>query len=123
MSMQAASAAGGPPKRSHHKRMLTAAQIDGRTRAGVRLRQIVSELSGGLKNISPVRRAAIERAAMACVIAEDLAARQLAGLPVNMDEVLRADGVARRAVAAIKAERPSGAGNGGLKPLQWPVLK
>jgi hypothetical protein len=122
METQAATAAGGPPKRSHHKRLLTAAQLDGRTRAGLRVRQIVSELSGGLKNISPVRRAAIERAAMACVIAEDLAARKLAGLPVNMDELLRADGVARRAVAAIKAE-PAEAQNGGLKPLKWPVIK
>jgi hypothetical protein len=43
---------------------------------------------------------------MLTAIAEDLAARQLAGLPVTLDEVLRAEGVARRSVQAILANRP-----------------
>jgi hypothetical protein len=54
-----------------------------------------------------VQLQAVERAAVLCAIAEDLATRRLAGQQVPMDEVLRAEGVARRAVRAIVAERPA----------------
>jgi hypothetical protein len=52
-----------------------------------------------------MQRAQIERAAMFTAIAEDLAARQLAGSRVCLDEVLRAEGVSRRAVAAVLASK------------------
>jgi len=53
---------------------------------------------------------------MLTAIAEDLAARQLAGLSVCLDEVLRAEGVARRAVAGVLATKPE------PKPAERPAL-
>jgi hypothetical protein len=53
---------------------------------------------------------------MLTAIAEDLAARQLAGLSVCLDEALRAEGVARRAVAAVLATKPE------PKPAERPGL-
>jgi hypothetical protein len=104
-------------KRSHHRRALTANEIDGRTHAGVRLRKIAAELAAGFDTVTPVRRAAIQRAALLCVIAEDLAARCLAGFPVSMDELLRAEGCAKRAVADIQAAWPER--NGEREPEGW----
>jgi len=69
---------------------------------------------GGNVTLAPLQ--AIERAAMLCAIAEDLAAPQLAGLSVTLDEVLRAEGTARRSVAAILANRPE------PKPAERPGL-
>ena len=127
MSVQIA-AGSLPHRRGRYRRktaeradLLTVRNIDGRSRAGLRVRSIVAELESRFDEITPLRRAAIERAATLCVIAEDLAARQLAGLEVSLDEVLRAEGVARRAVRAIVAERPAQARESasGLAPLKW----
>ena len=92
--------------RSHSRlgrlKLKTVADLDGRTRAARRARAVVAELVkalGGPDAVSPGQRQACERAGMLTAIAEDLAARQLAGLPVTLDEVLRA-GVARRSVQA-----------------------
>jgi hypothetical protein len=109
------------PKRPHSRmrrlHLRTMHDIDRRSRAYRRVRAVVVELTqavGG--NVSPAQRQAIERAAMLCAIADDLAARQLAGLSVTLDEVLRADGTARRAVRAILANRPE------PKPTERPGL-
>jgi hypothetical protein len=53
-----------------------------------------------------VQRQAIGRAAMLCAIAEDAVARRLAGQPIPISDVLRAEGVAKRAVKVVLAERP-----------------
>src|SRR5262245_2083785 len=98
-------------------KLKTVADLDGRTRAARRAKAIVAELvqaMGG--NVTLAQLQAIERAAMLCAIAEDLAARQLAGLSVTLDEVLRAEGTARRSVAAILANRPE------PKPTERPGL-
>src|SRR5262245_46810346 len=86
--------------RSHSRlgrlKLKTVADLDGRTRAARRARAVVAELVkalGGPDAVSPGQRQACERAGMLTAIAEDLAARQLAGLPVTLDEVLRAEGV------------------------------
>jgi hypothetical protein len=99
------------PKRPHSRmrrlHLRTMHDIDRRSRAYRRVRAVVVELTqavGG--NVSPAQRQAIERAAMFTAIAEDLAARQLAGLSVCGDELFRAEGVARRAVQAILVNRP-----------------
>ena len=99
--------------RSHSRlgrlKLKTVADLDGRTRAARRARAVVAELVkalGGPDAVSPGQRQACERAGMLTAIAEDLAARQLAGLPVTLDEVLRAEGVVRRSVQAILANRP-----------------
>ena len=109
--------------RSHSRlgrlKLKTVADLDGRTRAARRARAVVAELVkalGGPDALSPGQRQACERAGMLTAIAEDLAARQLAGLPVTLDEVLRAEGVARRSVQAILANRPA------PKPTERPGL-
>jgi hypothetical protein len=43
---------------------------------------------------------------MLAALAEDLAARRLAGQPVSFDELLRVEGVAKRAIRAVLAECP-----------------
>ena len=87
--------------------LFTVRHLDGRSLAYRRARAIATELAAGFgAEITKVQRQAVERAAVLCAIAEDLATRRLAGQPVPMDELLRAEGVARRAVQAIVAERP-----------------
>jgi hypothetical protein len=88
-------------------RLMTAAHLDRRTRGGKRARNLAAELARGWDGITPVQRHAIERAAMWCAIAEDHAARRLAGQLIPLDDVLRAEGVAKRAVKAVLAERPA----------------
>jgi hypothetical protein len=43
---------------------------------------------------------------MLAALAEDLAARRLASQPVPFDELLRAEGCAKRAIRSVLAERP-----------------
>jgi hypothetical protein len=87
--------------------LFTVRHLDGRSLAYRRARAIATELAAGFGvEITKVQRQTVERAAVLCAIAEDLATRRLAGQPVPMDELLRAEGVARRAVRAIVAERP-----------------
>lgn len=87
--------------------LFTVRHLDGRSLAFRRARAIATELAAGFGvEITKVQRQTVERAAVLCAIAEDLATRRLAGQPVPMDELLRAEGVARRAVRAIVAERP-----------------
>jgi hypothetical protein len=94
-------------KRSPKARLLTAGHLDGRTRASKRARSIAAELQAGFGDeITKVQRQAIERAAVLSVIAEDLVMRRLAGQPVSLDELLRVEGVAKRAIRAVVAERP-----------------
>jgi hypothetical protein len=92
-------------KRSPKARLLTAGHLDGRTRASKRARAIAAELEAGFGDeITKVQRQAIERAAVLSVLAEDLVVRRLAGQPVSLDELLRVEGVAKRAIRAVVAE-------------------
>jgi hypothetical protein len=94
-------------KRSRTVRLLTAAHLDRRTRASKRARSIAAELEqsfGG--EVTKVQRQAIERAAVLSVIAEHLGACRLAGQAISLDDLLRAEGCAKRAIQAILAERP-----------------
>jgi hypothetical protein len=56
--------------------------------------------------MTPVQRQMLDRAAMLTALSEDLLARRLAGQPVSFDELLRAEGCAKRAIRAVLAERP-----------------
>jgi hypothetical protein len=95
------------PAAKRGRRMLTPSHLDRRTRGAKRARSIAAELERGFGGeITPVQRQAIGRAGMWCAIAEDLAARRLAGQLIPLDDVLRAEGVAKRAVKAVLAERP-----------------
>ena len=114
---------GRSPKRVHSRmrklRLHTIHHLDGRSIAARRARTVARELVqvlGGPDAVTPAQRQACERAGMLTAIAEDLAARQLAGASVCLDEVLRAEGVARRAVAAVLAMRPES------KPQERPGL-
>jgi hypothetical protein len=107
MEMHADTAAVPAAKRSPKARLLTVMHLDGRCRSSKRARAIVVELEAGFGDaITKVQRQAISRAAILCAIAEDLAARRLAGQPVSLDELLRVEGVSRRAVRSILAECP-----------------
>ena len=80
--------------RSHSRlgrlRLRTVHDLDGRSRAARRAKAVVAELTQAIGgNVTPAQRQAIERAAMLCAIAEDLAARQLAGLSVTAAERAR----------------------------------
>jgi hypothetical protein len=95
------------------RRLWTAQHVDGRTRGSKRARVLAAELERGYGGeITAIQRQAIERAAMWCAIAEDLAARRLAGQLIPLDDVLRAEGVAKRAIRAVLADQP--------KPLSAP---
>jgi len=99
-------------------RLRTVHDLDRRTRSYKRAMNEVRELTEALGgDPSPAQRQQIERAAMLSTVADDLAARALAGLSVCMDEVTRADGVARRARAAVLAMRPE------PKPTERPGLR
>jgi hypothetical protein len=102
MELHTEIAAAPAVKRSRKTRLWTAQHVDGRTRGAKRARAIAAELEhsfGG--EVTKVQRQAIERAAMWCAIAEDLAARRLAGQPIPLDDVLRAEGVAKRALRSL----------------------
>ena len=95
-----------PAKRRSSKARLFG-HIDGRTRAGKRARAIAAELEAGFGGeATAVQRQSIGRAAVLCALAEDLGARRLAGQPVSLDELLRVEGVAKRAIRAVLAECP-----------------
>jgi hypothetical protein len=102
-----------PAKRRSSKARLFG-HIDGRTRAGKRARAIAAELEASFGDgITKGQRRSVESAAVLSVIAEDLAMRRLAGQPVSLDELLRAQGVAARAIRALglrvePAPKPSG---------------
>lgn len=68
---------------------------------------MAAELELGFRGeTTAVQRQSIGRAAVLCALAEDLGARRLAGQPIPFDHLLRAEGVARRAVRAVLAECP-----------------
>jgi hypothetical protein len=86
---------------------MTAGHLDGRHRGTKRARKLAAELAHGFgADITAVQRRACEQAGMLAALAEDLAARRLAGQPVPFDELLRAEGCAKRAIKAVLAERP-----------------
>jgi hypothetical protein len=119
MDMHADMAARPTVKRSRKARLMTVAHLDGRTRASKRARALAAELACGWDGITEKQRQDIGRAAVMCTIAEDLAARRLSGQAISMDELLRAEGVARRVVRDILAERPVPARGLQLARQRW----
>jgi len=106
MELRTNMAAGPAVKRSRKTRLWTAQHVDGRTRGAKRARAIAAELARGWDGMTPVQRQMLDRAAMLTALSEDLLARRLAGQPVSFDELLRAEGCAKRAIRAVLAERP-----------------
>src|SRR5260221_3763158 len=106
MELRTDMTAGPAVKRSRKTRLWTAQHLDGRTRGAKRARGLAAELARGWVGITPVQRQMLDRAAMLTALSEDLLARRLAGQPVSVDELLRAEGCAKRANRAVLAERP-----------------
>jgi hypothetical protein len=90
METQSGLVANVASKRDYRKRrLLTAGHLDGRTRGTKRARQIAAELTADFgPEITETQKQAAERAAMLCALAEDLAARRLAGEAVSLDELM-----------------------------------
>jgi hypothetical protein len=107
MEMHTEMAVSSAAKRSPKARLLTVGHLDRRTRAAKRASSIAAELEAGFKGeTTAVQRQAIGRAAVLCALAEDLGARRLAGQPIPLDHLLRAEGCAKRAIKAVLAECP-----------------
>jgi hypothetical protein len=93
-------------------RLATVRDLDGRTRASRRARELAAGFErdfGG--DMSSGRRLAIERAAAMVALAEDAQTRRLAGdQSVSLEDVVRIDNAAARAVKAIgiKPGKPAG---------------
>jgi len=105
------------------RRRIGLSNLDGRSLECRRARQIAAELAAGFgKAITKTQRQACERAGLLCVVVEDLASRRLAGEPVGLSEVLRAEGVAKRACRAIEAAYPARP-HGADGPLSLDVLQ
>src|SRR5262249_57540078 len=93
-----------PHSRLRRLRLHTIPHLDGRSIAARRAKAVVRDLVQALgATATPMQLQAIERAAMHVVIAEDYAARKLAGEAVCALEMIRAEKTARRSVAAAAA--------------------
>jgi hypothetical protein len=84
-------------------RLCTLDSLDGRTIAARRARELAAAFEAELGDtLSAGQRIAIERAAALVAIAEDAKARRLAGdRGVTLDDIVRVDGAAARAVKAL----------------------
>ena len=96
--MEAESPANTRPVTHGNVRLLTLDHLDGRTLAARRANELAAAFEAELGAVSGTQRLAIRRAAMLTAIAEDVAARQLAGEAPDLDQVIRASNAARRAV-------------------------
>ncbi len=84
--------------------------LDYRSRKGRRVRQLAAAYKQALGGVlSPVQEAGVIRAAMLTAVAEDLQARRLAGEPIAIDDLVRADSTARRAVRDLNIKPGAGA--------------
>jgi nucleotide-binding universal stress UspA family protein len=84
-------------------RLVTVADLDGRTRASRRARELATtfaeEIGGSL---SSAQRLAVERAAALSALAEDARVRHLAGdTSVSLEDIVRIDNASARAVKAL----------------------
>jgi hypothetical protein len=91
------------------KSFLALDSLDGRMRGPRRARQVVAELVAELGgNLSARQVADIERAATLAAVAEDARARRLAGdLSVGLNDLVRVDNLADRALRQVRALKPA----------------
>lgn len=78
--------------------------VDGRTRAGRRAKELAQSFEaalGGADSLTDGQRLAIARASVMTAIAEDARLRRLNGEPTNLDDLVRLDRVAAQAVRAL----------------------
>jgi hypothetical protein len=81
--------------------------IDFKSRAGRRVKQLTGIYSSALgPGLSDVQRTDVQRAARLMAISEDAQLRRLRGDPVDLDELVRCDSTARRAVRDLGLRPP-----------------
>src|SRR5262245_56998593 len=95
-----------PHSRLRRLRLHTIHHLDGRSIAARRAKAVVRDLVQALGATATPMQLQAMRAAMHVVIAEDYAARKLAGEAVCALEMIRAENTARRSVAAVLAMKP-----------------
>jgi hypothetical protein len=85
--------------------LLTIDALDGRTLSARRARDLAASFEAEIGGtITAMRRREIARAAMLCAVAEDLQVRRLRGEPVSVNDLVRVDGAATRAVRALSVK-------------------
>lgn len=86
------------------QRFLTLDHLDGRTIAAQRAHELLAAFAlqfGGVATMSAAEHAKCRLVAMTVAVAEDMQARQLAGEPVDIDQVVRAANAAERAIKTL----------------------
>lgn len=102
--MQAGSASGAGPK----AKLLTLADLDGRTRAAQAVKQTITAIEGDLgggDHLSTAEQQIIKRAAITGGMLEDLAARWLMGEPVDPGTYATLSNAERRLLETVGLKR------------------
>jgi hypothetical protein len=100
----------GSERRGGKARLISLADLDGRTRSALMARDTLAGLLsdlGGEDVASVAERQIAQRAAVLAAVAEDLEARLLQGDEVDVDELLAVGNAQRRLLATIGLERRS----------------
>jgi hypothetical protein len=110
-----------PPVARGKVRLLTLEAMDGRTVAARRARELARGFEAELgRTLSSTQRLAVERAAALVAIAEDAQARRLAGDPaVSLEDLVRVDNAAQRAVRQLGIKAPGVAAPAPLSPAAY----
>lgn len=90
------------PLASSKVRLCTLEHLDGRTRAAKRAHELIAAFESDLGGkLSSVDRLAVRRASVLVALAENAAAKELAGETTDIDLLVRINNAARRAVADL----------------------
>ena len=107
-ALPAESAADPPSKAAGKMRLLTLGQLDGRTAAARRARELIEAIEldlGGGDRLSEGSRQLVQRAAVLGTFIESCEAQWLGGEPVDLSGYLAAINSQRRVLATIGLER------------------
>ncbi len=94
--------------RQGYIRFLTMRDLDGRSRAAARCRELVREFEadlGGHDRLSAAQRQLVENAAVLATMLEDFTVRHMLGEPVELESYLAAINVQRRLLVSLGLER------------------
>ena len=102
-------------------RLISLDQLDGRTRAVAKTRQLLNELQsdmGGAEYISAAQRQLAQRASVLGALIENIEANWAEGKPIEVLHYLRAVGVQRRVLQTLGLERRARSVNE-ISPLEY----
>jgi hypothetical protein len=94
--------------KTRYVRFLTIRDLDGRSRAAMRTRELVSAFEadmGGADRLSTAQRQLVQRAAILAVQCEDFEVRYSIGQPIELDMYLAAINCQRRVLTELGLER------------------